>query len=425
MSATHDVVVIGAGPGGLAAAAACQREGRTVVVLERADAVGTSWRHHYDRLRLHTPARLSGLPGLAIPRRYGRWITRQHVVDYLEQYARHHQIDVRTGVTVERVDRADQRDGGGEGSGAGRWVVRTSSGPVTAEHVIVATGYNHTPVEPTWPGIEGFAGEVVHAKDYRNGSPFAGRSVLVVGIGNTGAEIATDLHEHGASQVWIAVRTAPHIVRRSSMGISAQQRGIVIRHLPTRVVDALAAVQSRVEVPDLSDHGLPRPTTGLYSRVKDGSIPVQDVGIVRDIRSGAVVPVPAVAAFDGPEIELVDGRRIAPDVVLLATGYTQGLEPLVGHLGVLEANGRPVVHGAVAPAGAPGLWFTGFTNPISGMFRELAIDARRIAAVIADPGRQSRRRRQAGVAAGALAGSVLVAGLARRAARQPERRITH
>lgn len=403
MPTTHDVVVIGAGPGGLAAAAACQREGRRVVVLEKADAVGHAWRHHYDRLHLHTPARLSSLPGLRIPRRYGRWIGRQHVVDYLEQYARHHQIDVRTGVSVDRVDP-------GEGP-TGRWVVRTSEGELAAEHVVVATGYNHTPAEPTWPGMEGFTGEVVHAKDYRNGAPYSGRAVLVVGIGNTGAEIATDLHEHGVAQVWIAVRTPPHILRRSSLGTSAQLKGILVRHLPTAVVDPVARLQAAIEVPDLTAHGLPRPAEGLYSRVKEGSIPIQDVGIIRDIRRGAVVPVPAIASFEGADVVLVDGRRLQPDVVLLATGYRQGLEPLVGHLGVLGADGRPVVHGAVNPAGAAGLWFTGFTNPISGMFRELAIDARRIAAAIADPGRARRRRRT--LAAGAVGVSAAAATLVR------------
>ncbi len=373
-TSSPDVVVIGAGPGGLAVAATCKDAGLSAVVLDKAEQVGASWRGHYDRLHLHTPARLSGLPGLAIPRRYGRWVSRDHVVAYLEQYARHHALDVRGGVTVERLEQAE----------GGRWRVVTADGEDwVAPQVVVATGYNHTPTRPSWPGLESFTGEVLHAKDYRNGSPFAGRSVLVVGIGNTGAEIATDLTEHGAGPVWIAVRTVPHILRRSFLGMSAQQNGIMIRHLPARLVDRVAALQTRLQMPDLSAHGLPRPTTGLYSRVKQGSIPIQDVGIVESIRSGAVRPVAAIASVDGAEVHLTDGTALTPDVILLATGYRQGLEPLVGHLGVLDERGLPVVHGAVSPAGRRGLWFTGFTNPISGMFRELAIDARRIAKAIA------------------------------------------
>ena len=90
----------------------------------------------------------------------------------------------------------------------------------TADHVVVATGYNHTPVTPDWPGLDGFTGELVLARDYRNGRPFAGRDVLVVGTGNTGTEIATDLAEHGATRVWLAVRTPPHIVPRATAGVA-------------------------------------------------------------------------------------------------------------------------------------------------------------------------------------------------------------
>ena len=104
---SHDAVVIGAGPAGLAAAASLQREGIETVVLERA-SVGSSWRNHYDRLHLHTVRWLSGLPGLPIDRREGRWVSRDGVIRYLERYARHHRLDVRTGLAVDRLV---QRDG--------------------------------------------------------------------------------------------------------------------------------------------------------------------------------------------------------------------------------------------------------------------------------------------------------------------------
>ncbi|MEO5609646.1 MAG: NAD(P)/FAD-dependent oxidoreductase, partial [Ornithinibacter sp.] len=90
-------------------------------------------------------------------------------------------------------------------------------------------------------------------------------------------------------------------------------------------------------------------------------------------------PVAAVERLEGPDVVLADGARIAPDAVVVATGYSAGLEGLVGDLGVLNARGLPMVHGAHEAPGSPGLWFTGFTNPISGMLRELRIDAQRIA----------------------------------------------
>ena len=174
---TSPVIVIGAGPAGLAVAASLRPRGVRAVVLERADDVGASWRRHYERLHLHTTRRWSGLPGLPIPHRFGRWVARADVVNYLEMYAVHHRLDVRTGVQVKRVARA----------GYGSWVVETEAGEsFTATTVVVATGYNHTPVPPPWPGVEKFPGELVHASTYRNAAPYRGKDVLVVGAGNTG-----------------------------------------------------------------------------------------------------------------------------------------------------------------------------------------------------------------------------------------------
>ncbi len=136
-------------------------------------------------------------------------------------------------------------------------------------------------------------------------------------------------------------------------------------------------------MPDLSAQGLPRPDSGLASRARQGAIPVQDVGLIAAVRSGRVIPVAAVASFDGDTVVLADGTRLTPDTVIAATGYDRALEPLLGHLGVLDGRGRPAVHGGRTPKAAPGLYFTGFTNPISGMLREMARDAEKIARKVA------------------------------------------
>ncbi|AWI29632.1 NAD(P)/FAD-dependent oxidoreductase [Streptomyces sp. ICN441] len=363
------VYVIGAGPGGLAVAAALRERGVRAVVLEKSDSVGASWRGHYDRLHLHTTRRLSGLPGLPIPRRFGRWVARDDVVRYLEKYAEFHELELVTGVEVSRIE-PDGSD----------WVLHATGGRrLTGRAVVVATGFNHTPRMPDWPGRDAFAGELLHASAYRNPAPYEGRDVLVVGVGNTGAEIAADLAGAGAARVRLAVRTAPHIVRRSTAGWPAQRTGILVRRLPVRLVDAAGRLLARIAVPDLSARGLPRPDAGLYTRVRQGAIPVQDVGLIDAVRTGRVEPVAAVESFDDAKVVLADGSRISPDTVIAATGYHRALEPLVGHLGVLDERGRPVVHGGRTPRETPGLYFTGFTNPISGMLREIALDARKIA----------------------------------------------
>ncbi|MEU2395782.1 NAD(P)-binding domain-containing protein [Streptomyces sp. NPDC007369] len=427
------VYVIGAGPGGLAAAAALRARGIRAVVVEKTDTVGSSWRGHYDRLHLHTTRRLSALPGLAMPRRFGRWVSRDNVVRYLEKYAEFHELELVTGVEVTRIEHAPHTDGtdgtpvngaetasttstaattgtattstgakrkterktertraGKRTTGAGRpgsggaWLLHATGGRVlTGAAVVVATGFNHTPAVPDWPGRDTYGGQLLHARDYRTPEPYTGLDVLVVGVGNTGAEIAVDLAEGGAARVRLAVRTAPHIVRRSTAGWPAQRSGILVRRLPVPIVDRISALIAKASVPDLSAYGLPRPSTGLYSRVKQGAIPVQDVGLIDAVRNGRVEPVAAVESFDGAEVVLADGSRITPDVVIAATGYRRALEGLVGHLDVLDERGRPRAHGARTLPHAPGLHFTGFGNPISGMFRAMALDAERIAKVLA------------------------------------------
>ncbi|MDH6226447.1 NAD(P)/FAD-dependent oxidoreductase [Streptomyces sp. MJP52] len=383
--ARHPVYVVGGGPGGLAAAQALRARGIRAVVLERSPRVGDSWRRHYDRLRLHTTRKRSSLPGLPMPRSFGRWPARDDMVRYLEGYAEHHGLEVVTGVEVSRLERAAGPSGsdGSDGSD-GSWVLHATGGRrLTGSAVVVATGYNHTPRVPDWPGLDGFTGELLHACAYRSGAAFAGRDVLVVGAGNTGAELAVDLVENGAARVRLAVRTVPHIVRRSTAGWPAQNTAILVRRLPVRLVDRLARAMARVSLPDLSAHGLPRPDTGLYSRVREGAIPVQDAGLVDAVRRGRVEVVAAVDGFDGAEVLLADGSRITPEAVVAATGYVRGLEGLVGHLGVLDDRGLPTVHGPRSPRNAPGLFFTGFTTPISGTLRELARDAERLARAIA------------------------------------------
>lgn len=369
----EDVLVIGAGPGGLAAAAELRRHNVPAMVVDKAAAVGNAWRNHYERLHLHTVRWTSHLPGYKIPREYGAWVARENVVRYLEDYTRHHQLAVQTGVQVDKLERIDRH-----------WVARSPQGDLEARNVVVATGYNHTPDVPKWPGAETFAGELIHAAQYRSAAPYRGKDVLVVGTGNTGAEIAVDLVEGGAARVWLAVRTVPTFVRRQVGPLPNSAISIVLRRLPPKLVDHIVDVSSRLNTPDLASVGLPRPGPGVYTKLlADGAVPIIDVGLIDALQAGQVEVVGAVVGFDGDKVLLDGDEAIAPDAVVAATGYKQGLEPLVGHLDLLDHRGRPRVHGGHAHPNAPGMYFTGFTNPLSGMFRELRIDARRIAKAVA------------------------------------------
>jgi putative flavoprotein involved in K+ transport len=366
--AVHEVAVIGAGPAGLAVAAASRAQGLSAVVVDKADAVGSTWRSHYERLRLHTERTLSGLPGMAIPRKHGKWVPRAGVIEYLEDYARRNDLKLRLSTPVDRVER--------EGD---TWKLVTPSDPLVARAVVIATGYNHTPHLPDWPGSRSFAGQLIHSARYRTATPFRGQDVLVVGTGNSGAEIAVDLADGGARRVRVAVRTPPNILRRQVLGVSSQRLGVLLRRVPVSIVDPVASAVARLTVGDLTAYGLPASPRGTYARAKEGQIPILDVGFIDAVKQARVTVVPAVRGFDGPDVLLEGGGRIRPDAVIAATGYVRGLERLVGHLGVLDGRGLPLAHGPAAHPSAPALHFIGFTNPVSGNLREIAIDARKIA----------------------------------------------
>lgn len=373
-------VVIGAGPGGLAAAAELKRAGVEAVVIDKADRVGASWATHYDRLHLHTSRAGSHLPGYPIPRRFGRWVARDDVLPYLDEYARHHALDLRLGVTATGVERSE--DG---------WVVRWSrgdeSGAVAADTVVVATGYNHTAKLPDWPGLDRYRGTVVHSSAYRNPADLGARDVLVVGPGNSGAEIAADLADAGVS-VKLSMRTPPNIVLRAVAGIPSQFLIMSMAPLPVPAQDALAGALQRVAVGRLDRYGIPKAPRGIATQqLRDDVTPTLDVGLLRALKRGRVTVVSAVERFTDDGVVLADGTELHPDAVVAATGYRRGLDGLVGDLGVIGPKGRPLVNGDAQLAAHPGLFFLGYSNPLTGNLRQLGIDARKIAAKVARKGR--------------------------------------
>ncbi|MFN3496592.1 MAG: flavin-containing monooxygenase, partial [Hydrogenophaga sp.] len=189
---THDVLIIGAGPAGLATAACLAPLGLEVKLIDRALEPASSWRHHYERLHLHTVKSHSALPGLPFPDSAPRYVPRESVVEYLMAYAEHHGLRPELGQEVVAIEPAPPGT-------VARWSATTAGGGqrLAARHVVLATGANRKPSAPELPGQADFGGRILHSRSYRNAAPFAGQRVLVVGMGNTGAEIALDLVEHG------------------------------------------------------------------------------------------------------------------------------------------------------------------------------------------------------------------------------------
>lgn len=376
---THetDVLVVGGSAAGLATAACLRPTGVRVEVLEASDYVGAAWRAHYDRLHLHTPRSASSLPGVPMPRSWPRYPSRAQVVQYLEHYADFQRVLPRFGVTVARVE----RDGDG-------WRTSTSEGEWRSRHVVLATGATRVPVRPTWPGMDEFHGDVLHSGEYRNGEPWRGRSVLVVGFGNSACEQALDLVEHGVA-THMSVRSAVNVIPRDMLGVPVLQLGIAMRHLPTGLADALAAPLVRLSVGDVRDVGLRRLPYGPNTQIaRDRHIPLLDIGTMALIREGRIVVHPGIARFTPTGVVMVDGSTLDVDAVVLATGYRPGLEDLLPDWrAVCDDDGRPRVSGG--PTALPGLWFVGQFVAPSGMLREIGREARRVAAAIATDARAS------------------------------------
>lgn len=370
---TPGPVVVGAGPAGLAVAAELHRRGLSCVVLERGGSVGGAWQGRYDSLRLHTARRLSGLPGAPVPRRHGRWVARDDVVAYLGAYADRFDVRPEFGIDVRRIDRAGQG-----------WTLETSAGRRAARQVVLATGYSRVPVMPDWPGKDSFPGVLVHASAYREPSPYRGRHVLVVGAGNSAAEIAVDLADAGA-RVDLSVRTPPNIVRRTTLGVPSQLFGIAMKRAPERVMNPVSAALRRVSVPDLSAHGLPAPPgNGFTQFLRTRTVPILDHGFAAAVRTGRIRVVADVARLAGPTVYLRDGGTLRPDAVICATGYRAGLEPIVGHLGLLDERGQPRVHGGATLPHLPGLFVVGVSVELAGLLREIGREARAVARVLAE-----------------------------------------
>jgi indole-3-pyruvate monooxygenase len=353
-------LIIGAGPAGLAVAACLRQRGAPFMLVEQANTIGSSWRRHYDRLHLHSDRDHSSLPYLDFPRQTPRYPSRDQVIAYLERYALHFGLAPRLEHRVESL-LPDEMG----------WVATTTAGEYRSRHVIVATGCNAVPHRPQWPGQEKFGGRILHSSEYRNADPFRGQSVLVVGFGNSGGEIAIDLYEQGA-RVTMAVRSPVNIVPREILGLPILTVSLAFSRLPPRLADALAAPLVRLTVGDIAKLGFRKSPCGPITQIQTTSrIPLIDIGTVKLVREGRIEILGGLRCIGQNEVTFDDGTTRRCDAIVLATGFRPGFDRFLD----------PAWHDA-APAR---LHFCGFRVSPTGMLRDIGLDARRIAERISTP----------------------------------------
>jgi cation diffusion facilitator CzcD-associated flavoprotein CzcO len=377
----EETIVVGASAAGLATAASLRKLGRPFRLLDKAPHVGAAWRGHYDRLHLHTSKGLSGLPGLPMPRGYPRYPSREQVIAYLEEYARHFELRPELSVAVRRIARSGEV-----------WEIDSTNGALSARNVVVATGNTRVPYQPSWPGQESFKGPLMHSSRFRSGESFRGQRVLVVGFGNSGGEIAIDLHEHGARPE-LSVRSAVNVIPRDLFGLPILAVGIAMDLFPPQVADVLSAPLLRLSVGDIRKLGLRKLPYGPSVQInRHGRIPLLDVGTLELVRKGGVRIRPGVQRFTAYGVVFEGGEETSFDAVILATGFRPSLGELLGGEGLDEA-GAPRTSGREAAAG---LYFCSFYVSPTGMLRAIAREAAAIARSIArksdgPPGRAAPR----------------------------------
>ncbi len=370
---SRGAIVIGAGAAGLATAYRLKQAGIPVAILEKSDRIATVWRGRHPQLHLNTHRRLSRLPGLKLPKSPGAFPSRDAIARYLEQYARFIGVPILFETVVSRLD----RDGDG-------WTIETDKGPLRARHVVIATGREVVPRIPDWQGREQFCGEIVHSADFGSVERYRGKRVLVVGAGNSGSDVLNHLARIETRALHVSVRHGSVIAPTYQFGVPVQLLSPLMEMLPLAWTDRLLQFTQWARFGNLVRYGLPRAQGAATRITRQGVSPAIDNGFVAALKRGRIKVVPELCRFDSTGAVFADGRRIEPEIVIAATGYRTGLEPMLGHLGVLDANGVPLANGGTAIPHSPGLWFIGMRPTLSGYFRAASRNSAELARVIGE-----------------------------------------
>ncbi|XP_010921720.1 probable indole-3-pyruvate monooxygenase YUCCA10 [Elaeis guineensis] len=314
------VVIVGAGPSGLAVAACLTSHCIPNIILERDDCIASIWRKRcYNRVTLHLGKQYCELPHAKHPPATPTFIPKDEFIRYLDDYASRFQLRVLLRRNVESAE---------FDAAAGRWRVaaRNLDSSVAEEYLarylVVASGENDCMVVPEIPGLDGFDGPVLHSCRYRSGSDFKGKNVLVVGCGNSGTEIAFDLADSGA-KTSIVVRNQVHLVTKEIWLFGM----FIMKFLPLHWVDMIVLFLCYIVFGNTSKYGIHRPTKGpMYLKANSPIYPVVDVGAFKKIKSGEIQVLPSIANIKGNSVTLSDGKQYHFDAIILATGYRSAIK---------------------------------------------------------------------------------------------------
>lgn len=305
---TPQVLVIGAGPAGIACAYYLQKAQIPYVVVDQADVIASTWASLYPSLRLNTTRFFSHLPERKFPLHYGIFPTGKQYHAYLVRYVRDFKLNIQLGVKVERV--CPENDG---------WRVITNGGSDWYPCVISATGRFNAPFIPDIAGMDTFTGTIIHARDYLGYEPFIGKRVMVVGNGPSGVDIVSELgRKRLCAAVYLSQRTGVVLRPRYPYGLPKHAWVIISEVLPkpigTRLIKHIESLKFR----NLDTFGIRTPKTDAESSAAGGT---RGRELIQVVRRGWVKCVPAPIRFEGDAVILADETRLYVDVVIMGTGY--------------------------------------------------------------------------------------------------------
>ncbi|CAO2148833.1 unnamed protein product [Urochloa humidicola] len=365
------VLIVGAGPAGLAAAACLRQRSIPYLVIERENCSASLWRHRaYDRVMLHLAKEFCALPHMPYPDGTPTYVPKKEFVEYLDAYTERFGIKPRYCISVESAEYDE---------GARQWVVTTRDTVAgmkiqfTARFLIVATGENGVGIVPKISGIDSFPGETMHSSTYRSGGGYAGKRVLVVGCSNSGMEIAYDLATHGADTS-IVVRSSVHIMTKGLIRLGMT----LVQYVPVTIVDFLIVTIANFTFGDLSRHGIVRPKTGpLLLKAKTGRSSVIDVGTVGLIKKGIIKVFGEISNIVGNKVDFEGGKESYFHAIVFATGYKTTVNSwLKDDKCMMNSDGHPKKGYPNHWNGENGLYRAGFAR---GGLAGISMDAKNIA----------------------------------------------
>lgn len=360
-----DVLIIGAGPAGLATAYALKQLDIDYSVIENGKEIGYSWTQTYKSLILHTGKHYSHLPGMKFPSATPLFPSKKDLLDYLSSYVETFKLKIETDCKATHVSYIDKQ-----------WKVDTPRGEKRSRFLVIATGIISNPFVPVFEGNEKFSGRIIHSAVYREPEGYKNKRVMVIGIGNSAAEIAVELANYGID-VTISIRSGANVVPLKLFGVPIQYHSIFVQKLPQSLRIILIKLMEKFIKIIKGPPVLPKPSYSVLDRQ-----PVIGYKVVKEIKKGRIKQRTGIREFTQKGVIYENGETEEFDEVIFATGFRSALGMFDGAI-ALDKRGFAQRDGVVS-IDNPFLYFVGHNYGTVGGLRNIYHDSQLAARLIGE-----------------------------------------